>query len=70
MRHSDETKSEFIARVMRSKGFGRMEVAAAPRKPLPQRSREEIAREHDEHQDRYFGQTYQYGPAEKWGWSI
>ena len=49
----------------------REDFTAATGKILPfknPRTKEEIAKEQNEHENRHFGKSRQFGSAEKWGW--
>jgi hypothetical protein len=68
MKFADETKGEFTHRIMRSRGFGSVERVAPPRQAIVERTRDEISKDQEAHQERYFGSQYQLGSAAKWGW--
>ena len=68
MRATFESKEAFTDRVMKAHGFGTVKRVAAPSKPIPERTRSEIVKEQLEREAAYFGKSYAYGPAEKWGW--
>jgi hypothetical protein len=53
---------------MRSRGFGSVERVAPPRQAIVERTRDEISKDQEAHQERYFGSQYQLGSAAKWGW--
>jgi len=62
MKYSDETKSDFVARIMAEKGFGTVTRIVAPPKPIIERSRAEIAAEQCEREAAYFSHLYLTAP--------
>lgn len=64
MKYSDETKSDFVARVLSEKGFGRVTRIVAPPRPIIERTKEQIAAEQVEREAHYFGHLYMTGRRE------
>ena len=63
-----ETKEAFSERIRRANGFGMGLRVETPRPAIVERTRDEISKDQEAHQERYFASQYEFGSAQKWGW--